>query len=581
MNGNTLSRIIKYVGKRYKMLIFVFVTVLIGNISLLLAPRYIGQSVDILAAGGEGWQQELARLLLFVAGLYAVGSFLQWISARTGRIAAYLTANSLTRDVFRKLGRLPLSFFDTHKHGDVINTLTNDVDMVSEGLSQAIIQFISGILSIVISLVMMLLLDYRVTLVAVFVTPLCFFVGWGITKYGSRRFRAQAATLGELNGCAEEYISSFHTVKLFSMENTLENSFGEVNSVLYENGYRAQFASALVNPTTRFVNNIAYVLVGIFSLFAVLDGELSAGGITAFLSYTSQFSKPFNEITAITTQLQNAAASARRIFRLLDEPEQIPEPADAVTLAHPSGNVRFENVSFSYSADRPLIRDFSFCVKSGTTVAIVGPTGAGKTTVVNLLMRFYELDGGRIFVDGNDITKITRDSLRRSFGMVLQDTWLFDGTVAENIDYGRPDATDDEITAAAKTAHAHSFIKRLPDGYATKIESGGANLSAGQRQLLTIARAMLTDAPMLILDEATSNVDILTEIRIQKAFREIMKGKTTFIIAHRLSTIRDADIIIVMDNGNVVETGTHEELMSHDGIYKELVRKSLENPSEM
>lgn len=323
------------------------------------------------------------------------------------------------------------------------------------------------------------------------------------------------------------------------------------------------------------------MLVGVFSLLSVLDGNLTAGGITAFLTYTSQFSKPFNEITAITTQIQNAAASARRIFGLLDEREQQPEPPDAVALHDAQGSVAFRDVSFSYSKEKPLIRHFSFTAAPGTTVAIVGPTGAGKTTLVNLLMRFYELDGGVIEVDGRDITTLTRDSLRRSFGMVLQETWLFDGTVAENIAYGRPNATMDEITAAAKAAYAHSFIKRLPEGYQTMIEGGGANLSAGQKQLLTIARAMLADTSMLILDEATSNVDILTEIRIQKAFRSIMEGKTTFIIAHRLSTIRDADVILVMDKGDVVEAGTHEELLQKEGIYKTLVQKSMENPSEM
>ena len=581
MKNNTITRLLVYVGKSKKTLFFVFATVLVGNISLLLAPRYIGDAVDLLADGGEGWQNAFVSLLVLIAGLYIVGSFLQWLSARAGKLVAFRTTNTIVRDAFAKLGRLPLSFFDTHKHGDVIHALTNDADMVAEGLSQGIIQFISGILSIVISLVMMLLLDVRVTLVAVFVTPLCFFVGWAITRYGSKRFRAQAGTLGDLNGFAEEYISSFHTVKLFSYELSAIENFGRINAELYQSGYRAQFASALVNPTTRFVNNIAYVLVGVFSILSVLDGNLTAGGITAFLAYTSQFSKPFNEITAITTQIQNATASARRIFALLDEQEQQPEPADAVVLKNPQGSVEFRDVSFSYSREKPLIRHFSFSASPGATVAIVGPTGAGKTTLVNLLMRFYELDGGAIYVDGKEITTLTRDSLRRSFGMVLQETWLFDGTVAENIAYGRPDASMEEIAEAAKAAYAHSFIKRLPEGYQTMIEDGGANLSAGQKQLLTIARAMLTDTPMLILDEATSNVDILTEIRIQKAFRSIMEGKTTFIIAHRLSTIRDADVILVMDKGDVVEAGTHEELLQKEGIYKTLVRKSMENPSEM
>lgn len=340
MKNNTVTRLLAYVGKSKKTLLFVFVTVLVGNVSLLLAPRYIGDAVDLLAEGGDGWERAFVTLLALIAGLYAVGSFLQWLSARAGKLVAFRTTNAIVRDAFAKLGRLPLSFFDTHKHGDVIHTLTNDADMVAEGLSQGIIQFISGVLSIVISLVMMLMLDVRVTLVAVFVTPLCFFVGWAITRYGSRRFRAQAGTLGELNGFAEEYISSFHTVKLFSYEPNAVEAFGRINAELYQSGYRAQFASALVNPTTRFVNNIAYVLVGVFSLLSVLDGNLTAGGITAFLTYTSQFSKPFNEITAITTQIQNAAASARRIFGLLDEREQQPEPFGRGRAARRAGQRR-------------------------------------------------------------------------------------------------------------------------------------------------------------------------------------------------------------------------------------------------
>ena len=431
MKNNTITRLLVYVGKSKKTLFF----------CLCHRARRQHQS----AAGAALYRRcgrsarrrrrRLAECFRIPVGSDC-GAVYRWLvpsmaeRARAGKLVAFRTTNTIVRDAFAKLGRLPLSFFDTHKHGDVIHTLTNDADMVAEGLSQGIIQFISGILSIVISLVMMLLLDVRVTLVAVFVTPLCFFVGWAITRYGSKRFRAQAGTLGDLNGFAEEYISSFHTVKLFSYELSAIENFGRINAELYQSGYRAQFASALVNPTTRFVNNIAYVLVGVFSILSVLDGNLTAGGITAFLAYTSQFSKPFNEITAITTQIQNATASARRIFALLDEQEQQPEPADAVVLKNPQGSVEFRDVSFSYSREKPLIRHFSFSASPGATVAIVGPTGAGKTTLVNLLMRFYELDGGAIYVDGKEITTLTRDSLRRSFGMVLQETWLFDGTVA-------------------------------------------------------------------------------------------------------------------------------------------------------
>ena len=425
-------------------------------------------------------------------------------------------------------------------------------------------------MTVLLSLAFMLSLNPMVTLVAVFVTPLCFLVGFAITKYGSRRFKEQSRTLGRLNGYAEELISGQRTVKAFGYEDRAVDGFDAINAELYQCGYRAQFASALVNPSTRFVNNVAYVLVGVFGILAVLKNALTPGGVASFLTYTAQFSKPFNEITAITMQLQLAMASARRVFAVLDGEEQRPEPADAARLEAAEGSVAFEHVRFAYQPERPLITDFNLTVKPGMTVAIVGPTGAGKTTLVNLLMRFYEVDDGRIKVEGQDITGVTRDSLRRSFGMVLQDTWLFAGTIRENIAYGKPDATDEEIEAAARAAHAHSFIRRLPDGYGTLIAEDGGNLSQGQKQLLTIARAMLLDSPMLILDEATSSVDILTEMRIQKAFRKMREGKTAFIIAHRLSTIRDADLILVLDKGDVVEQGTHGELLEKGGFYASL-----------
>ena len=562
----TLRRLLGYIGRSRFALIGVFVFALIGNAALLLAPKLIGEAIDLILPAKESFFPALLRMLAVIGVMYLLGLLFNWFTALCANRAANRTVQTLRTDLFRKLGRLPLSYYDTHSRGDMMSRFTNDIDAIADGLNQGIVQLISGVMTVMLSLLYMLSLNPLVTLVAVFVTPLCFVVGYFITKYGSRRFREQSRVLGQLNGYAEELISGQRTVKAFGYEPQAAQKFGAINQELYSCGYRAQFASALVNPSTRFVNNIAYVLVGVFGII----GGLSAGGIASFLTYTAQFSKPFNEITAITMQLQLAMASARRVFQVMDEAEQLPDAPDAAVLTEAGGTVDFRHVSFSYVPERPLIRDFQLAVKSGMKVAIVGPTGAGKTTLVNLLMRFYEVDGGAIEVDGRDISAVTRDSLRRSFGMVLQETWLFAGTIRDNIAYGRPEATDEEVEAAARAAHAHSFIRRLPDGYRTMIAEDGGNLSQGQKQLLTIARAMLLDPPMLILDEATSSVDILTEMRIQKAFRRMMQGKTTFVIAHRLSTIQDADLILVLDKGDVVETGTHEELLDKGGFYARL-----------
>ncbi len=569
--AGTLRRLLGYVGRQKGLMAGVFLSALVGNAALLLAPKLVGRAIDlILPGGGSSFFPALLKMLGVIGVLYLVGCGLTWLTALCANVAANRTVRDLRVDLFNKLGRLPLKYFDSHSRGDIMSRFSNDVDAIADGLNQGIPQLASGVITVILSLAFMLTLNPWVTLVVVFVTPLCFLVGYFITKYGSKRFREQQKALGRLNGYAEEMISGQRTVKAFGYEEREVERFGEINAELYECGYRAQFASALVNPSTRFVNNIAYVLVGGFGILAVLRGTLTTGGVASFLTYTAQFSKPFNEITSITMQLQLAMASARRVFAVLDEPEQAPEPASVSQLLNAQGAVRFEDVSFSYTPDRKLIEDFCLDVRPGETIAIVGPTGAGKTTLVNLLMRFYEVDGGRISVDGKDIIGLTRDSLRRSFGMVLQETWLFAGTVRENIAYGKPDATDEEVEAAAKAAHAHSFIRRLPQGYQTMIAEDGGNLSQGQKQLLTIARAMLLGPPMLILDEATSSVDILTEMRIQRAFRKMMKGKTTFVIAHRLSTIRDADRILVLDKGNVVEQGRHDELLARGGFYANL-----------
>lgn len=569
--GGTLRRLLRYIGRHRAAMAGVFAFALIGNASALLAPKLVGRAIDLILPGtGGSYVPALLKTLAVIGVLYLLGFLFTWLTALCANLAANRTARALRVDLYRKLGRLPLKYFDTHSRGDMMSRFSNDIDAISDGLNQGIVQLVSGVMTVLLSLAFMLSLNPGVTLVAVLTTPLCFLVGFAITKYGKHRFAEQSRILGRLNGYAEELISGQRTVKAFGYEERAGERFDALNAELYQCGYRAQFASALVNPSTRFVNNVAYVLVGVFGILAVLGGTLTTGGVASFLTYTAQFSKPFNDITAITMQLQLAMASARRVFAVLDEEEQQPDPQDAAVLRDAAGAVSFEHVRFAYRPDRPLISDFNLKVEPGTTVAIVGPTGAGKTTLVNLLMRFYEVDGGRIAVDGLDTAGITRDSLRRSFGMVLQETWLFAGTIRDNIAYGREDATDEEVETAARAAHAHSFIRRLPDGYQTLITEDGGNLSQGQKQLLTIARAMLMDSPMLILDEATSSVDILTEMRIQRAFRRMMEGKTAFIIAHRLSTIRDADLILVLDKGDVVEQGTHEELLAKGGFYSRL-----------
>ena len=522
----------------------------------------------------------LFRTLLGIGALYLAGSLLLWLTSICANIVANRTVKDLREALFHKLGNLSLNYYDTHSRGDMMSRFSNDIDAIADGLNQGIPQLVSGVITVILTLSFMFSLNVRVTLVAVLVTPLCFLFGFFITRYGNRRFREQSGVLGQLNGTAEEFISGQHTVKAFGYEPRANERFRAINQELYECGFRAQFASALVNPSTRFVNNIAFVLVGLFGILAVLRGTLTTGGVSSFLTYTYQLAKPFNEVTSISMQLQLAIASARRVFAVMDEEEQIPEPPDAEQLSNAAGTVCFDHVYFSYTPDRKLIEDFCLSVKPSTTVAIVGPTGAGKTTLVNLLMRFYEVNSGQISVDDRPITSVTRDSLRHCFGMVLQDTWLFSGTIRDNITYGRPDASDAEVEEAAKAAHAHSFIRRLPQGYQTVITEDGGNLSQGQKQLLTIARAMLLNPPMLILDEATSSVDILTEIRIQKAFRRMMVGKTTFIIAHRLSTIRDADRILVLDKGNVVEQGTHDELLAKGGFYSRLYQAQFLNENE-
>lgn len=501
--------------------------------------------------------------------VYVLNALFTWGMTVFTNSLSNRTIEKMRRDAFEKISKLPLKFFDGHSHGDIISRLTNDIDSVSEGLLQGITQLFSGLVTVVGSLVMMFWLNWKITLCVIVITIICIFVSKFIATNSGKMFRLQAQTVGELNGYVSETIGNLKVVKAFGYEDRSAEVFGEINSRLYDCGQKAQFYSSLVNPSTRYINNLAYISVGVLGGLAALAGHLSVGIISSFLIYATQFARPINDMTSILTQLQSAQAAAARIFALGDiEPEAPDENRPELDVNN--GEVVFRDVDFSYDKNRELIKDLNITAKPGQRVAIVGPTGAGKTTIVNLLMNFYGVDKGAIVVDGQDINSVTRNSLRKNFGMVLQDTWLFSGTVKENIAYGKEGATDEEIIAAAKAASADSFIKRLPDGYDTMITEDGGNLSGGQKQLLTIARAMLSDPKVLILDEATSNVDTMTEQRIQKAFLKMMEGRTSFIIAHRLSTIREADLILVMDKGRIIEQGTHKELLAKNGFYTRL-----------
>lgn len=565
---NVLSQLWRYMKKaRFSLAGAVIFALLSGGLSLL-GPYYIGQAVDII--GHASWSK-IAYYLIFLGIIYLLSAFFMYLMNICTNALAYKTTALMRKDCFFQLTRLPISYIDSHSRGDIYSRLTNDADTACEGMLQSISQLFSGIIVILGSFGFMLALSPVITLVVLLITPISFLIAYFITKHSRRRFREQAARTGELSGFAEEMLAGMPVVTAFGYNNEAIARFEKTNQELYKCGQKAQFYSSLTNPTTRLVNNAAYVLVGVLGVFMALDGRMSVGLILSFLTYATQFAKPINEITGVISQLQSALAALERIFGLLGlEPE--PDEAEKITVEPESirGDIQFIHASFSYVPEKPLITDFSFHAKPGSMNAIVGPTGAGKTTLVNLLMRFYELNGGQILLDGTDIKDIKRESLRSCFAMVLQETWLFNGTIRENIAYGMPQASDEEIVQAAKAAYAHDFISRMPDGYNSIITEDGENLSQGEKQLLTIARAMLLKPPMLILDEATSSVDTRTEQKIQMAFKAAMEGRTSFVIAHRLSTIQDADVIIVMNKGDIVEYGSHDQLIKKKGFYYEL-----------
>lgn len=568
-NNKTLSKLNSYIAGNRKYLILVIISALLANIFMLVAPYISGRAIDFIKGENNVDFPMVAKIIGILFAVYVLNALFTWgMTVFTNALSNH-SIEKMRKDAFGKISKLPLKFFDGHSHGDIISRLTNDIDAVSEGLLQGITQLFSGIVTVVGSLVLMFLLDWRITLCVIVITIICIFVSKAIATNSGKMFRLQAQTIGELNGYVSETVGNLKVVKAFGYEDKSSEVFGEINSRLYDCGQKAQFYSSLVNPTTRYINNLAYISVGVLGGFAALAGHLSVGIISSFLIYATQFARPINDMTSILTQLQSAQAAAARIFALGEIEPETPDE-DRPELEVKNGEVTFKDVDFSYNKDKELIKDLNIVAKQGQRVAIVGPTGAGKTTIVNLLMNFYGVDKGTIFVDGQAIDSVQRDSLRKNFGMVLQDTWLFAGTVKENIAYGKEGATDEEIINAAKAASAHGFIKRLPNGYDTMITEDGGNLSSGQKQLLTIARAMLSDPKILILDEATSNVDTMTEQRIQKAFLKMMEGRTSFIIAHRLSTIREADLILVMDKGRIIEQGTHNELLAKNGFYTKL-----------
>lgn len=566
---SSVKKVLKYL-KPYRFLLILAVLFAIVSVSLTLyIPVLVGNAIDHIIGKGNVGFEDVAKILMYI-GIAVVGvTVCQWLMTYFVNLVSFRTVRDLRRAVFRKLNTVPLSYIDTHAHGDLISRVINDVDAVGDGLTQMFLQLFSGVVTIVGTLVFMLMIDWRIALAVFFLTPLSLFVAGFIGKLSAKRFRGQQILQGEISSYVEEYVGNQRVVKAFAYERQACGDFDKYNTELYTVGFKAQYAGALANPTTRLVNAIVYAAVGIIGALAVLSNTLTVGGLSCFLTYANQYTKPFNEVTGVLTQLQTGIAAAGRVFEVLEAEN---ENSDAENTAEPAhrGEVRLEDVSFSYVPEKPLIRHFSLNVKSGTHVAIVGPTGCGKTTLINLLMRFYDVNSGRILVDGEDIRDMKRDELRRRYGMVLQDSWLFHGTIRENLRYGNENATDEEIVAAAKAAYAHSFIRRMPNGYDTVISEGGGNLSQGQKQLLCIARAMLTNPEILILDEATSSIDTLTEIRVQKAFAKMMSGRTSFVVAHRLSTIKESDIILVMRDGNIVEQGSHKELLDKKGFYYEL-----------
>ena len=571
----TIKKVLSYIGK-YKLLLPVSMLFALITVALTLyVPILIGDAIDMIIGEGAVNFDGIRPLLIKAAILIGITALSQWLMSTINNRIAYHVARDIRNDAFSHIERLPLSYIDSHSRGDTVNRVINDTERFSEGLLLGFTQVFTGVLTILGTLVFMVVINPIIAAVVVLLTPISIFIAKFISSRTYSMFRERSETEGEETALVEEMLGNQKVVKAFSHEDEAIAKFDEVNSRLEKAALRAIFFSSLTNPTTRFINSIVYAATALVGAIIAIStagtaAAFTVGEFACILSYSNQYTKPFNEISGIFAEFQNALASASRVFELIEAPAEIPDGERAMVLESAEGNVELSKVSFSYSPSKPLIEDLNLSVKPGQRVAIVGPTGCGKTTIINLLMRFYDVCGGSISVDGHDLRDITRDSLRASYGMVLQETWLKSGTVRENIAFGKPDATDEEIIAAAKAAHAHSFIKRLKNGYDTKIGEGGEELSEGQKQLLCITRVMLALPPLLILDEATSSIDTRTEMRIQKAFAELMRGRTSFIVAHRLSTIREADVILVMKDGHIIESGTHKDLLAKGGFYHEL-----------
>ena len=566
----TLRRVLTYLRPYGALLVLSLILAVVTVALTLYIPILTGDAVDCLVEQGAVDFAALAPILMQIAVVAALTALSQWIMGLCNNRLTLCTVRDIRAAAFRKLQNLPTRYFDSHSNGDTVSRIIADADQLSDGLLLGFTQLFTGVITILGTILFMLSVNVVITLVVVLVTPLSLLVASFIAKRTYAMFTKQSVTRGEQTALIEEMVGGVKLVQAFGQQEQVMERFDEVNERLKKYSLRAIFFSSITNPATRFVNSLVYAGVGVTGAFSALTGAITVGQLTVFLSYANQYTKPFNEISGVVTELQNALACAGRIFDLLDEAEETPDGPDAVTPDYYDGAVELQDVAFSYTPDQSLITGLNLQVRPGQRIAIVGPTGCGKTTLINLLMRFYDVCGGSIAVDGTDIRELTRSGLRRGFGMVLQDTWLETATIAENIAMGRPDATREEIEAAAKQAHAHSFICRLPQGYDTMVENGGESLSQGQRQLLCIARVMLCRPPMLILDEATSSIDTRTEQKIQSAFLKLMEGRTAFIVAHRLSTIREADVILVMRDGHIIEQGNHAELLARKGFYAQL-----------
>ena len=574
-NKEIIKKVLDYIGK-YR--IFLLLSIILAAISVALTlyiPILTGNAVDCILGPGQVDFAGILVILKKMAVIILLTAIVQWLMNACNNKITYQVIRDVRDEAFRKLEILPLKYIDSHAHGDIVSRIIADVDQFSDGLLMGFTQLFTGVITIIGTLLFMISINVTTTLIVVVLTPLSFFIANFIAKRTFKMSKLQSETRGEQTALIDEMIGNEKVVKAFSREEKVIEQFDEVNNRLEKASVKAIFFSSLTNPCTRFVNSLVYAGVGIVGAFLAIRGRISVGQLSSFLSYANQYTKPFNEISGVVTELQNAIACAGRIFEFIEEEPQIPDAEDAIVLKQPKGEIDIQDVAFSYTEDQKLITDLNLHVKPGQRVAIVGPTGCGKTTVINLLMRFYDVNKGSIQVDGVDIRKLTRDSLRKGYGMVLQETWLKSGTIKDNIIMGKPDATMEEVIAAAKASHAHSFIKRLPNGYDTVISEDGGSLSQGQKQLLCITRVMLCLPPILILDEATSSIDTRTEIKIQKAFATLMEGRTSFIVAHRLSTIREADIILVMKDGNIIEQGNHETLLAKGGFYANLYQSQF------